>query len=79
MDNIDWKRQEVSKQAINNSYPLFDRVTVEYIHNEITQLEINNWNIYHTETDYARGKNMAYRECARILTTILNNKRFKAV
>lgn len=67
------------KNALNNSHSLFDKYTVEYIHDEITQLEINNWDLYHNETDYAKGKNMAYRECARILTTILNNKLFKSV
>jgi len=33
------------KNALNNSHSLFDKYTVEYIHDEITQLEINNWDL----------------------------------
>jgi hypothetical protein len=81
MDNIDWERTKISKKlnALNNRCSLFDKDTVEYVHNEITRLEINNWDIYHNETEYAKGKNMAYRECARILTTKLNNRQFKPI
>jgi hypothetical protein len=81
MDYTDSERPTIPKQLslTNNNHPLFDKDTVEYIHKEITRLEINNLNLYHGETDFTKGKNMAYRECARILTTILNNKLLKFV
>ena len=79
MSEIDSEYPTKSKKIlINDYYHMFDKDTVEYIHTEIMKLEINNWNLFHDETDYAKGKNMAYRECARILTTILNNKLFKS-
>jgi hypothetical protein len=38
------------------------------------KLEILNWNQYKNETEYSMGENMGYRNCARILSDILNNK-----
>ena len=52
----------------------YDRDTLEYIHNEITKLEIANWNKFHNETDFAKGMDIGIRDCARIITSILNDE-----
>jgi hypothetical protein len=52
----------------------FDRYTLEFVQNEIVKLEILNWNQYKNETEYSMGENMGDRNCARILSDILNNK-----
>jgi hypothetical protein len=56
-----------------------DKATAEYIFNEITKLGIDHWKLFEDKADYDKGKNMAYRECASILTTILNNKLLTSV
>jgi hypothetical protein len=41
---------------------LSDRDTLNYIHDEVTKLEMENWNRYGHRNGYSRGKNLAYRE-----------------
>ena len=51
---------------------ILDKDTLNYIHDEITKLEIDHWNKYRNCNEYARAKDMAYREVVRILTNVLN-------
>jgi len=48
------------------------RDAFEDIHKLVTQLEIDNWNKYHDENEFDKGKSRAYREVVRILTNELN-------
>jgi hypothetical protein len=49
---------------------------LEYIYNQITDLEISNYTRFQNETDYSKGMNTAFRECILILTSILNDESF---
>lgn len=51
---------------------LLDRDTLNYIHDEVTKLEMENWNRYAHRNGNSKGKNLAYREVIRIISNILN-------
>jgi hypothetical protein len=52
----------------------FDKFTLDYIFKEISRMEMKNYERWENKDDFAKGKNYAYRECIRLLTSILNNK-----
>jgi hypothetical protein len=60
------------KKAIRYRDLILDKDTLDYIHQEVTKLEIDNWDKYHHESEYSRGKNIAYREIVRSISNVLN-------
>lgn len=60
MADIDSKLKEIRREA-------FDE-----IFESVAELEIQNWKTYHGQSEFAMGKDRAYREVTRILTDELN-------
>jgi hypothetical protein len=51
---------------------LLDRDTLNYIHEEVTKLEMENWSKYRCRDEFSKGKDLAYREVVRVLSNVLN-------
>lgn len=49
-----------------------DKRTLNYVYDEVAVLIKQNWDTFHNNCEYAKAKDMAYRDMIRILTDILN-------
>ena len=52
-----------------------DIFTAKYIGNKITELEVKNFEEYQNNFEWARVKDYTYRECARIISDIIDHKK----
>lgn len=50
-----------------------DKFTLEYIGQRISDLEVKNFNEYQNKIEYARGRDDAYRNCARIISSLVED------
>ena len=51
-----------------------DIFTLNYISEKITELQVKNFEEYENKIEFARGRDDAYRTCARIFSDIFNHK-----
>lgn len=53
-----------------------DKFTLEYVGQKISELEVKNFNEYQNKIEYAIGRDDAYRNCARIISSLIEYIRY---
>jgi len=65
----------LSHQEYYETIKKLDQFTLDYISKKIVELEMKNFREYENKIEFARGRDDAYRTCARIFSDIYNHRK----